>query len=319
MASPINQTPNIPNSVNPDDVSITNNHETINHKNTISIESLFKFISVFDGNREDLSSFLSDCNRGFRIASPHQSEILLDYVHTRIKGKAKTAISNRIFDTWEDLKDFLKTMYQDKKHYAQILNELTSLQQLPREGIQQFSFRIESILKRSINAVQSNNGNPDDLSGQISMINQIALNRLVYYSIPEISNQLRGRELKNLNDAISVALNEERVQSMYQLNPYGKNSGIHPNRSNNFRNNNGAGHFKKNDFGKQNRESVNAVSSVTGNTINDRFCVYCKKKGHIVSQCWSKAKANEQTATYSKNLNTALPKEICGRGSVQKL
>ncbi|KAK5638997.1 hypothetical protein RI129_013292 [Pyrocoelia pectoralis] len=195
--------------------------------------------------------------------------ILFKFIHP-FSGKAKIACTNRKFSSWLNLKDFLKTMYQDKKHYAQIINDLTSIQQFPRETVQQFTIRIESTLKRAISAVQQNTENQTDLSGQIIMLNQIALNRLVYYCIPEISTHLRNRDLKTLNEAISFALNEEQILNMYQSNPFQNKQCRDLNNSNpTFSNRNKFVNFTENNHTKQ----------------EFKLCRYCKKKGHLIEEC----------------------------------
>lgn len=270
----------------------------------IPISTLFKFIHPFDGNRDELTAFLTDCNHAFRLAAEPQKHLLLSFIQTQIRGKAKTACTNRTFQHWDDLKEFLKTMYQDRKHYAQIINELTGLQQNCKETIQSYSIRIESTLKRAINAVQQNCNIPNDLNGQIAMLNQIALNRIVYYSKPEISNQLRTRDLKNLNEAISYALNEEQVQNMYTYNPFKKSN---PSLSKFCKNCKKPGHDTNSCFKKPQINNINIRSEKESQQhspqkiFNPKFCKYCKYKGHTIEECRKRQFNN------SKNLNQVSP------------
>lgn len=114
---------------------------------------LIKFISKFDGNREELNAFLADCTRAFSLASDKQRHILLEYVITQISGKAKAACVNRSFPEWKDLKSYLKTMYADTKHKAQLLCELTTLKQSQDENLSSFTCKMEACLKRTINSM----------------------------------------------------------------------------------------------------------------------------------------------------------------------
>ncbi|KAK9702259.1 hypothetical protein QE152_g30060 [Popillia japonica] len=199
-------------------------------------------------------------------------------------------------------------MHEDKKHYAQIINELTSLQQHSRETIQQYSIRIESTLKRSVNAVQQNCIVSTDLNGQISILNQIALNRLVYYCIPDISCQLRIRDPKNLDEAISYALNEEQIQNMYSKNPFKRT-----NNTKFCKYCRKPGHDVKDCFKKPESSSVNHINNKTYRSNNsdpsgsttlrkESFCKYCKNKGYTIDECRQRqyfAKKNE----HSRNVN----------------
>lgn len=209
---------------------------------------LIKFIKRFDGNREELNSFLADCNRGFEQATAKQKLILLDYVIIiglwQISGKAKAACVNRSFKNWKDLKTYLKTMYADTKHKAQLLCELTTLKQSQGENLSAFTCRMEACLKRTINSMTQDVDLTIDtktLEGKLEMLQEIALNRFTYFTSPVISGALRIREIKTLNEAITIAKAEEQIQQMV------------------------TGKSQIKDFKSQNK-------SIT--------CAYCKKPGH---------------------------------------
>lgn len=183
----------------------------------LPINFLIKFIRKFDGNREELNSFLADCKRAFDLATDRQKLILLDYVLTQLSGKAKTACVNRSFPEWKDLKDYLKTMYADTKHKAQLLCELTTLKQNADESLSTFTCRTETCLKRTINSITQDSDvkvDPKILEGKLEMLQEIALNRFTYFTVSTISNALRIREIKTLNEAITVAKSEEQIQKM---------------------------------------------------------------------------------------------------------
>lgn len=191
---------------------------------SLPITFLIKFIKEFDGNREQLSSYLSDCNRAFELATVKQKPILLDYTLTRITGKAKSACVNRTFTEWKELKQYLKTMYQDTKHKAQLLCELTTLKQKPGEHLSAFTARVETCLKRTINSITQTHDKEttDDetvtqemiLRGKLEMLQDISLNRYTYFTVPEISHALRIRDIKTLNEAIAIAKAELQIQQM---------------------------------------------------------------------------------------------------------
>lgn len=173
-------------------------HETTNE---LPITFLIKFISKFDGNPEELTSFLADCNRAFDLASEKQKLVLLEYVIAQISGKAKSACVNRTFQEWKDPKAYLKTMYADTKHKTQLLCELTTLRQSSEETLSNFTCRMEACLKRTINSLTSESDSKSDpliLDGKLQMLQEIALNRFTYFTTPAISNALRIREIKTL-------------------------------------------------------------------------------------------------------------------------
>lgn len=134
----------------------TSSTSTLPRQDKLSLSELFKFISPFDGNRDELASFLANCDAAFEIAHDSQLGILLRFVITQIQGKAKAAICNRDFKDWRELSDFLKLLYHDRKHYAQLLCELTNIQQKQNENIHQFIERVETLLKRVTTAIKQN-------------------------------------------------------------------------------------------------------------------------------------------------------------------
>lgn len=293
--------------------------QSLSSSNELPITFLVRFVKPFDGSREDLSAFISDCNKAFALASPNQKYVLLDYILTQISGKAKAACINRSFKTWDDLKTFLKTMYQDRKHYSQLLCELTNLKQNFNESVSQFVCRVETCLKRTINATQQQNPSETSLEGRLELLNEIALNRFVYFSLPSITNVLRVRELKTLNEAISTAVAEEQVQNMYQ-------SRNHFKPFNNIKLNANNGNIRTNKPQSRNLHVVQNHSHLRANpqpstsAANDtnspmevKVCKYCKAKGHLISECrkreYNNNRKKQTFGNNSKNLNSA-PEEV---------
>lgn len=81
----------------------------------LPITFLIRFIKPYNGSIEDLNTFISECNKAFSLASSTQRLVLLDYVQTQISGKAKAACANRHFKSWDQLRTFLSTVYDDSR------------------------------------------------------------------------------------------------------------------------------------------------------------------------------------------------------------
>lgn len=260
----------------------------------LPINFLIKFIKPFDGNREELSSYIADCNRGFELATAAQKSTLLDYTLTQITGKAKAACVNRSFSEWIELKDYLKTMYQDTKHKAQLLCELTTLKQKNEETLSAFTTRLETCLKRTINSitqthekgisVTSQETQKFVLNGKLEMLQDIALNRYTYFTIVPISNALRIREIKTLNEAIAVAKAEQQIQRMVT------NQSSNP----------------KAHYSKSSKPNSQFKDTKPNDQSKSKLCNYCKKPGHTIDDCRKRAYNNSkstQIAESSKSSN----------------
>lgn len=82
----------------------------------IGIDTLLKFIDTYDGNRDDLSSWLTNCDRAFTLAQEDLRFILFTNILNQLKDKAQATCSNAVFKTWPDLKEFLKSRFGSRKH-----------------------------------------------------------------------------------------------------------------------------------------------------------------------------------------------------------
>lgn len=58
----------------------------------ISID-LIKSLTPFNGERQELSIFLINCNNAFYVAQPDQEQILTFLIFTKLSGSVKTAIN----------------------------------------------------------------------------------------------------------------------------------------------------------------------------------------------------------------------------------
>lgn len=311
---------------NADNNSVTSNSSnteiiaTSQEMETVSFNLLFKFIKSFDGNREQLSPFITNCNRAFSIALDSQKPILLDYVQSQLTGKAEAACVNRTFDTWESLSNYLKLMYADKKHQSHLLIDLINCKQQPSEIITDYVQRIETCLKRILASIQSNCQKSSELEGRLAAMHDLALQIFVLYVTPSISTILRARSVETLNDAINIALEEERVQSLIKSQPrslpnkYCKvcNTKTH-NTSDCFKlkknsNSNSNVHsFQNSNHNNQSNKSND--QSVNNNQFNAKFCKYCKNKGHLIDECFKRQKRNAQ-AQYSNSETSKNVKQV---------
>ncbi|XP_048484046.1 uncharacterized protein LOC125490066 [Plutella xylostella] len=96
--------------------------------------TLFKFVKPYDGNRETLNSFLVNCDNAINLASDQQKPILFKFILSQLNGKAEVACSIKDFNSWDQLKEFLKTQFSERKHYSHLLTDLQESRQGPQEN-----------------------------------------------------------------------------------------------------------------------------------------------------------------------------------------
>ena len=267
---------------------LASNPSNSSSSNTFSMEFLCRLIpNTFDGNRFELGQFLANCNNANQLASDDQKNPLLFYILSRICGKAKEPLSNQSFDNWDELKSSLKILYQDKKHYVQLMEELNNCKQNSKETINEFFQRLETIVSRLIASTQQTCNIPAEIPGKLKMLNEIALNRFVYHSKPEISQMLRWKDFDSLNSVYSAAVSEERAIAMTRnLNQYCKNCKTNT-------------HDTRNCF--KTKQYTNTTHVLYTN--NQKICRYCKNKGHTIEECRKRQFNNSKTFNNSGGSN----------------
>lgn len=222
------------------------------------------------------------------MATDEQKPILLAFTKSQLTGKAEAACSNHIFERWGELKDFLKQNYSEKKHQGHLLMELQKSKQNPTETVSQFLFRIETALKKLLVSVQQNIINQVELEGRIASMNDLALHTFILNLRPEISQMLRAREIRTLNEAYNIALEEEKVQLMFrhQQNTKPKYCTFcHMNGHNSHECNRKFNYYKKNNISNEFAKiRISAHNEKDQNRSFDKFCVYCKHRGHLITE-----------------------------------
>lgn len=179
-----------------------------------SISVLCKFINPYKGDRETLTAFLTNCQNALDLASASQKTLLFKYIIARLEGKAQIACSNKIFENFESLKIFLKQNFGERKHYNHLLIDLQSCKQTSNETVAQYALRIETCLTDLQSEIHNSDSYKKDLPGRIAMTEDLALHTFSLGLHPRIGNMVRCRNPKNLNSAINIALEEEKIQNL---------------------------------------------------------------------------------------------------------
>ena len=268
----------------------------------VSIDTLLKFIEPYNGDRDNLNAWITNCDRAFLIAQPVQYNILFAFIQSRLHDKAQSVCSNSIFPTWENLKDHLKSRLGDKKHQNHLLIELQNCKQLHNEPISQYILRLETALKRLLASIKQSSNDTTYLQGKIENTEDLALLTFKLGTSPQISQMLRYRNPETLNEAFNMALEEEKIQ--WLINSQNRNK-ITCNICNK------SGHSSNNCYKKQNStfsdrpnqyKKIHQISTNTPNLLNqssqssqniEKFCNYCKTNGHLIFTC-EKRKFNNQ-------------------------
>lgn len=246
----------------------------------LTIATLFKFIKSFDGTREKLNSFLTNCDNAISLASEGQKTVLFKYILSQLEGKAEVACSIKVFEDWEQLSSFLKTQFGERKHYAHLLTDLQECRQLSNEPVNQFALRIETCLSKLLTEVTLSNKNDVELIGRTAAMEDLALNSFLLGLKPEISNLVRSKNPNNLNEAINFATSEEKILAFFnKRNPHNNNIAFQRSSSKSQHHT----HSRSSAPITSPRPHINQHQVSQNN--QSLFCRYCKISGHVLENC----------------------------------
>lgn len=285
--------------------SLSKKKTVVINKIEIDLSTLLKFIKPYDGSRETLNSFLVNCNNAYDLASDSQKDILFKYILCQLQGKAQTACSIKEFTNWIQLKDFLKTQFSERKHYAHLLTDLQECKQRINEPVSQYALRVETCLSQLLTEISISHGHKNrEMIGRTAAMEELALHHFQMGLIPRLSNIIRCKSPKTLNEAINIAISEEKIQYfMFKHNP----SNFRQERPNNqpkgfqVRRNN-----PSNNQNFPNQHSSNAPNRYPNSSTS--ICRYCKAPGHTLEQC-RKREYNNNRFKFDQN-QSRIPQRV---------
>ena len=100
------------------------------------------------------------------------------------------------FSSWDEFKGVLSTLYQDKRHYILLMEELNTLKQEVNESVVSFHDRVDKITLKLLNTMQFKS--TDEQLGKVETIKELALSRFIHHSKPDVSTFLRAQVLNDI-------------------------------------------------------------------------------------------------------------------------
>ena len=246
----------------------------------IELGILFKFIKPFDGSREKLNPFISNCQSAFELASRNQKPILFKFIQSQLIDKAETTCSVKEFESFEQFIDFLKQQFGERKHYAHLLTELQDCRQNSAETVNQFALKIETCLAKLLTEINISipTKRKTELAGRVAAIQDLSLHTFIIGLHPRISQVVRCRNPDSLNSAVNFAVEEEKIIFCIQKkSTYNTHSSNDRFKNANTRRESQPPHLT----GSRNYRPDYSKAVNT----NDMVCRYCKNIGHTIENC----------------------------------
>lgn len=255
----------------------------------LDLNTLLKLIPDFDTLQSaQVYRFIRSCDSAFQLASTSQQIVLLTYALNKITGPGSSDIHSKQFFKWTDLKSFLILKYSQTKTLTHLNLELQSLFQKPRESITEYFHRVDLCRSKIIEKLTAEITD-STLEGRIATTEETAHSVFVNGLSSDIGVMLRVREFKTLSEAGNFAIQEEKVRNM------------NSSRQMLFNNVTPTGFIKR---APQNprispRENVPSENATKPNV---KHCNYCKKPGHVITECRKRA--------YNNNLRQSHPPPV---------
>lgn len=292
-------------------------HKTNKMSDKITLNVLTKFIKPYNGDREYLPAFLTNCESAISLATTEQQNFLCKYIISQLEGKAQLAACLKKFEDWADIKQFLKTTFGEKKHSTHLLVNLQQCKQLPSEDAMQYAVRVESCLTRLQSDIHYSCDNDKELIGRLAAMEDLALNTFLLGLNSNYSHIVRCRNPKSLSEAITHAVEEEKIFNLSKLTSRSNKHCTHCNKSGHtasecYKNKRSSPNFHHVD------SSDNSHNTTTSKFDPEKSCKYCKKRGHLISEC-RKLKAKNSHASNSTPPSASAPNNNNNRSNVHQV
>lgn len=250
----------------------------------MDLGTLLKLIPDFDTSQNSqVYRFIRSCDSAFNLASVHQQTVLLTYALNKLTGPGSSDVHSKQFFKWCDLKQFLIQKFSQTKTLAHLNLELQSYFQKPQESITEFFLRVDLCRSKIIEKLTAEIID-STLEGRKATTEETALNVFVNGLSSDIGMMLRVRSFESLLDAGNFAIQEEKIRNMNKARQvlYNipssqiKNQSVQPKAIPQFRN-------------------------------SPKQCNYCKKMGHLISECRKREYNNSFKNQIPQNQRAAVP------------
>lgn len=254
---------------------------------SVDFNILARFVKPFDGDRNKLTSFITNCNNAFQLASREQDDLLFKFILAQLEGKAEAACSLKCFSNWQELKTFLKITFGEVKHRDHLLLDLQTCKMKPNEDISQFSLRIETCLTKLQTDITHSTQIKSELEGRIANTEDLALHTFLLGIPSHISTIVRCRNPRSLNEAVDLAIQEEKLQNYVRISKQGdhKPPTVNCNKCGKIGHPTHRCYLNQRPIYNINRKPLPPSSNHVNYSHPNLICNYCKYPGHDILNC----------------------------------
>ena len=309
-------------------VSQFDHPHNIRNQNNTQVTSTFdkhfflKMLPEFDGSSEKIAKFISICDFYSQQINQNNQLEFLNIILSRLVGRAYNTMRFCATETYNELRVELLQHFRPYKPLPQLYRDLTNIKQSFGESMQSYVDRMQDLLnslnEESIEEIKKEDPIPSQTSvdTMLRRNENLAKDAFIYGCKQPLSSILVSCRFNTLNDTITFALQQSRlIQSKYCT--YCKMS--NHNTDDCTRRTNQPSRFSNSSSSQSSsvQPSTSAVTSSSASShsvsnsssTGNSFCNYCKKRGHVISNCEKRRLRNQDlNSNQSTNSRPVDPK-----------
>jgi hypothetical protein len=290
----------------------------VNMMEFISIGEALKLVTPFKGDKSEILAFIANVDTAFEVTDPRNAGTLFTFVLTRISGEPRIAIAHRNLENWEELKEFLKNTYTEKRTLDFHANQLFSTKQNKTESVSEWIQRVQKLGSKFREAALQD-CEQDERAGILTLTDKLRNICFIQGLCSDrIQTIVRSRNYASFDDIAETALEEE--SAIFSKNERYKNVNVST-----CSNCHKAGHLANRCYLKDRRDArVNQLTAKVNNPAksNEVICYNCQGKGHLARHCRKPKKrvarpvVGKEAAGYTSSGNEWRPSESSSRPTV---
>jgi hypothetical protein len=175
----------------------------------VSVIEALKLVSPFSGNKREVLTFVSNVDTAFSCVSPEDRSRLYQFMLTKISGEPRTAITQRNLENWEELKEFLRNTYIEKRTLDFHANQLFKARQNKSETVSEWIQKIQTLGSQFRESALLN-CTEDERAGILNLTDKLRNICFIQgLSSDRIQTIVRSRNHENFDDIAETSLEEE--------------------------------------------------------------------------------------------------------------
>jgi hypothetical protein len=255
---------------------------TANMCEYISVGEALKLVTPFKDEKREVQAFIANVTTAFEVIDPRNEGTLFKFVLTRIRGEPRSAIAHRNLENLEELKEFLKNTYTEKRTLDYHANQLFSTKQSKGESVSDWIQRVQKLGSKFREAALQD-CEQDEKAGILTLADKLRNICFVQglYS-DRLQSIVRSRNHASFDDIAETAL-EEEIAIFSKNERYKSNNAVAdgPRCSSCNKLGHVASRCYLRDTRKDTRFSQLTVKSENRGKSNEVICYNCQGKGHI--------------------------------------